>query len=191
MKTALLLVLLCWPILAAAENPDPFLVGQVLAQGRVKDPAYVESVVLAAQSAATQDFPVELLLGLADVESDFESRSVSRLIGSARQTGTWRSSKAPKGSHGNYFCGITQAIAPTWKRCMELRDPAVAMTAGVAELQAWLKRGKSVRIALQGHGCGNAGMTGACASYATRVLRRARLFIIPAPGPRPKRKPSS
>ena len=162
-----------------AQAPDPDLVAKVLAEGRIKDQAYAESVVLAAQAVATSDFPIELLLGLADVESDFAPTATSRLIDGARQTGEWKSNHPPKGATGNFYCGITQAMAPTWKRCLELRDPKVAMLALASELDYWFKRSGSVMGALQGHGCGNVGMQGACRPYAASVFRQARLFRGP------------
>jgi len=134
------------------------------------------AMVAAARAAATPDLPAPLLLGLADIESNFDSTATSRLVGGKRQTGPWRRTTPPPGATGNYFCGVTQAIAPTWKRCLELRDPRVAFAVGAAELTTWLRRGGTVQRALQGHGCGNAGMKGACRGYAARVLRRARYF---------------
>lgn len=156
------------------------LVSAAQANG-AKDRSAAEAVVLAAESVATTDFPIELLLGLVDVESDFDSMATSRLVDGKRQTGSWRSSSAPPRATGNYFCGITQATAPTWKRCLELRNPQVAMTALAGELDEWLRRAGSPFKALQGHGCGNAGMTGACRSYAARVFRQARIFRAPKP----------
>jgi hypothetical protein len=181
MISRICVLLVLWTGSVQAQSPDPSLVAKVLAEGRIKDQVYAESVVLAAQAVATSDFPIELLLGLADVESDFAPTATSRLIDGVRQTGEWKSNHPPKGATGNFFCGITQAIAPTWKRCLELRDPKVAMTALAGELDYWLKRSGSVMGALQGHGCGNVGMQGACRPYAASVMRQARLFRVPRP----------
>jgi hypothetical protein len=55
------------------------------------------------------------------------------------------------------------------------------MTALAGELDYWLKRSGSVMGALQGHGCGNVGMQGACRPYALRVMHHMRLFKAPLP----------
>jgi hypothetical protein len=148
-----------------------------------------DAIVTAAEVHATSAFPVELLLALADVESDFDPTATSRLTGSTwdrdqqrwvggvRVTGRWRTTKRPPRTAGNYFCGVVQATAATWQHCLALRDPAVAMQTTVASLIAWKRRSGGVRRALQGYGCGNAGLKGACKRYARRVLARRRLFM--------------
>ena len=151
-----------------------------MSEGPVKDRAYAEAVVSAAMSVATADVPVELLLAQAWIESRFVPEATSRLIDGKRQTGAWKSTKPPKGATGNYYCGITQSVGPTWKRCLELRDPKVAMEAGIAGMEYWIKRGGTIRRGLQGYGCGNIGMDGACKGYADRVLRRMQVFQKPS-----------
>lgn len=178
-------IVLLWASAAAAQPADPFLVSKVMAEGPVKDQAYAEAVVLAATEVATEDLPVELFLAQAWAESRFIPEATSRLIDGKRQTGVWKSTKAPKGATGNYYCGITQSVAPTWKRCLELRDPKVAMAAGLEGMKYWLKRGKTLKRALQGYGCGNIGMDGACESYARRVMARMRKFQKPATATKP------
>lgn len=175
MKLSFLAIALVFCTLDAQAQPTPAdLTAMVVASGAA--PAAAPYFVAAARAAATPDLPTSLLLGLADIESNFDSTATSRLVGGKRQTGPWRRLTPPPGATGNYFCGVTQAIAPTWKRCLELRDPQVAFAVGAAELTTWLRRGGTVQRALQGHGCGNAGMKGACRNYAARVLRRARYF---------------
>jgi hypothetical protein len=177
------ILLLCAEV--SAQTPDPYLVSKVMAEGPVRDRAYAEAVVAAAEETATPDVPVELLLAQAWIESRFVPEATSRLIDGKRQTGVWKSLKPPKGATGNFYCGITQSVAPTWKRCLELRDPKVAMVAGIAGMEYWLKRGKTLRRALQGYGCGNIGMDGACKSYANRVMSRMRVFQRPATNTKP------
>jgi len=162
-----------------AATVDSRYVDRVLAEGRIGSRDHAEAVVIAAQAHATADFPLELLLGLADTESDFVPWSVSRLINGERVTGSYLSTKRPAGATGNFFCGITQATASTWARCLALRDIDLAYRTTVAELTAWLKRAKTVTRALQGYGCGNKGMSGSCKAYAGKVYRRARLFKLP------------
>ena len=175
------IVLVLWGGLARAQPADPALVSRVMSVGKITDRSRAESLVLAATAASNNDFSVELLLGLSYVESNYESTATSRLIAGKRHTGAWVSVTAPPGAVGNFFCGVTQAIAPTWKRCLELRDPAVAYAAAVSELGQWLQRSGSVQGALQGHGCGNAGMKGACKAYALRVFTYARRLEGPRP----------
>jgi hypothetical protein len=156
-----------------------------MSEGPVRDQAYAEAVVAAAEAVATTDLPAELFLAQAWAESRYVSEATSRLIDGKRQTGAWKSTKPPKGATGNYYCGITQSVAPTWKRCLELRDPNVAMAAGFEGMSHWLKRGKTLKRALQGYGCGNVGMDGACEAYARRVMARMRRFQRPATTTKP------
>lgn len=178
------------------------LVVRVQAQGAASY-ALADRIVTAAETHATETYSVALLLGLADVESDFDPTATSRLFGAtwdaakhrwtggARATGSWRSTKRPMGSVGNYCCGITQATGTTWARCLALRDPDVAMQTLVASLDAWQKQGKTLRRALQGYGCGNAGMKGACKAYASKVLARSELFAQAPSDVPPSTPPSS
>lgn len=170
-RVFLTLILLC-------QTARADLVDKVM-ESSSADRAHAQAVVDAAKAVATPDISVELLLGMADVESDFDPTSVSRLIDGKRQTGPWRSDRAPKNATGNFYCGITQVKASTWKRCLAMRDVNLAMQAAVEELTYWLGRGKTIRKALQGHGCGNKGMKNACVGYAGRVLQRMRWFSGP------------
>jgi len=194
MRTTLLIALaLLFARTAQAQSTAPThadLIARAQAQG-AKTYALADAVVTAAETYATADFPVDLLLGLVDVESDFDPTSTSRLtgatwdptahrwVGGTRTAGIWRSTKRPPGSVGNYCCGVAQATGSTWKQCLALRDPDLAMQTAVASLGAWLKRGKTVQRALQGYGCGNAGMKGSCKAYAKKVFGRSRVFAQP------------
>lgn len=139
------------------------------------------AIVTAVETHATDVFTPALLLALVDVESDFDPTSTSRLVNGVRVTGNWRSTKRPPNAIGPYCCGVSQATGKTWSHCLALRDPDVALATTVASLVVWQRRGKTVRRALQGYGCGNAGLKGACKAYATRVFARMRLFMAPAP----------
>lgn len=166
-------ILACLSGIARAE----VLVDKVLAVGHsVPDRDFAKQVVAAALAVQTPHVPAALLLAMADLESDFDPTSTSRLIDGARQTGPWRSTRAPRGATGNFYCGITQVKAATWKECLRSRDIEVSLSKTVDELTYWLGRGKTLQKALQGYGCGNKGMNGACRKYANRVLRRARWF---------------
>jgi len=167
------------------------LIVRVQKEGRVKGYIQADQVVTAAELAATPDFPIDLLLAMADIESDFDPTSVSRKVGATwdpatrkcigghYDMGTWHSTKAPKGICGNMFCGIMQTTASSWKQCLAMRDVNLAMRTNIQSLQAWFKRGKTVQRALQGYGCGNSGMHGGCKAYAAKVFTRSRLFSMP------------
>lgn len=136
--------------------------------------------VQAATAAATDEVSVELLLGVAYVESHFDVRWVSRIEGKKRVYSKYTSSKPPprwkKGTP--MYCGPLQTRAMTWDACLHQRDLSVAYHAAVAELTAWLNdrrvRGDITR-ALAGYACGNKGVrTGKCNRYPGRVLYQAR-----------------
>jgi hypothetical protein len=166
-------ILACLSALARAD----VLVDRVAASGySVPGRDFAAQVVAVALEVQTPQVPAALLLAMADIESDFDPTSTSRLIDGARKTGPWRSTRAPRGASGNFYCGITQVKASTWKECLRSRDIKVSLSKTVDELTYWLGRAKSMQRALQGYGCGNKGMDGACRKYANRVLRRARWF---------------
>lgn len=126
-----------------------------------------------AIAAERPDVSAELLVAVASVESSFDPQSVSRVgADGKRVAGHWGSKRRP--GSGPYFCGILQTEAHTWKQCLAMQDPAVGYLVGAAELSAWLNDSRThwdVTLALRGYGCGNVGMTGACAAYARKVLR--------------------
>lgn len=129
----------------------------------------------AALAAETEDLPAELLLAIAYVESRFQPDSTSRNVAGGRRIASrWPSRHAGRGFRPNYFCGALQAKARTWARCLELRQVEVGYAAGTAEIMRWLARAKTVRRALAGHGCGNAGLRTGCRRYASRVYAQKR-----------------
>lgn len=136
----------------------------------------------AASAAATAEIPAELLLGIAFVESRFDTTAVSRVEGHVRRTGRWPSRIAPArlDRRASLFCGPLQTYARSWSACLAMRDLRTAYTAAVAELSQWLRdrrvHGNTTR-ALAGHGCGNFGVrTGQCNGYPRRVLDMTRRF---------------
>jgi hypothetical protein len=150
------------------------------------DRAAADRLVSSAMDAAGDDLDPVALLAQQYIESRFDPTAVSRLIGDARQTGAWRSMRAPFGWTGNLYCGIAQTAATTWRACLALRDLRPAMLAQAAELRTWLKRTRGdMPLALAGYGCGNHGVTtGRCNGYPSRIRRlAARLRKIARVGP--------
>jgi hypothetical protein len=146
----------------------------------------------AAATAASDDIPAELLLGIAFVESRFDPTATSRVEGAKRKTGSYPPTAAPAGldRRASLYCGPLQTYAASWQSCIAMRKLDNAYAAGAAELRQWLGdrrvHGSTVR-ALAGHGCGNFGVTtGTCNGYPQRVLDMARRLR-----PAPHREPSS
>ena len=136
--------------------------------------------VEAAEEAATDQVTSELLLGVAFVESRFDTTAVSRVEGATRKTGRYPSTAPPAALNrrASLFCGPLQTYAPSWSACMGMRNLKVAYATAAAELDHWMRdrrvRGNVTR-ALAGHGCGNFGVrTGACNGYPRRVLTMQR-----------------
>lgn len=158
------------------------------------DTQEVYAHVAAAQMAATERVPSELLLGMAFVESRYDPTAVSRVEGRARKTGAYPSTSPPAGLNprASLYCGPLQTFAPSWSACLGLRDLRTGYMAATAEIEHWLAdrrvHGNMAR-ALAGHGCGNYGvLTGNCNGYATRVRameRRFQLDAAPRRDPRP------
>lgn len=114
----------------------------------------------AAVAAARPDIPAEVLVAIAAKESSFNHRLHGRL-------------KTARGV--SRFCGALQAMSGgSARRCAELTDIATGYAAGAAELGAWLDgRCKgNLACALRAHGCGNAGVRGACAKYPRAITAR-------------------
>jgi hypothetical protein len=149
------------------------------------DAQAVNAHVEAAESAATEQIPSELLLGIAFVESRYDATAVSRVERQTRRTGRYPSTTAPAqlNPRASLFCGPLQTYAASWSVCMGMRNLKVAYATGVAEIEHWLRdrrvRG-SITRALAGHGCGNRGaLTGACNGYPNRVLAMERQLRSP------------
>lgn len=140
--------------------------------------------VEAAEVAATDEITVELLLGVAFVESRFDPTAVSRVQAGTRHTGRYASTAVPAqlDPRAGLFCGPLQTYARSWSACLGMRDLRRAYATAVAELTGWLRdrrtQGKITR-ALAGHGCGNYGVTsGNCNGYPGRVLWMEHQFRI-------------
>lgn len=120
-----------------------------------------------------QDGPA-LLLAMAYVESRFDPTATSRVVDGRRITGSWSSRR--QAGEGPWFCGVLQTMAQhSWDKCLEMRDINYGYREGVAELKQWLKMSHgNVFRALNGHGCGIAGLTNNCNGYGARVLTWAR-----------------
>ena len=173
------IVLALWKVMALAVRLHAVVPYIPLAQATAH--------VAAAQAAATPRVSAELLLAIAFVESRYDETATSRVEGAKRKTGRYPSSEAPANlaAHASLYCGPLQTFAASWRDCLAMRELSVAYSAGVAELETWLRdprvRG-SIVLALAGHGCGNHGVTtGKCNDYPSRVLSIARLFAPPPP----------
>ena len=131
----------------------------------------------AAVDAETYQVSAELLLAIAYGESRFDSRATSRVIDGERVTGVYASNKKPAGLGPSLFCGATQAIASTWARCLELRQPAAAYAQTVVENGSWLADKRvhgDLVTALAGYQGGNAAVESRRIYPAKRVLLRAK-----------------
>ena len=131
----------------------------------------------AAVEASDADVQPELLLAIARVESRYDPTATSRMQGTQRITGSYRSSSLARGMTGPFYCGPLQTYAYDWAGCLKQRDLATGYRTGVAELKKWLKHPKvagSPFRALLGHACGNHGLVeGRCRGYPNRVLMYA------------------
>lgn len=146
-------------------------------------PVHAAELAAVALDVATAEVPADLVIAIARVESHFDRYSVSRGTPAGRRTGHWTSRHPGRGWTGPYFCGLVQARAATWRRCLELQDLHTGLAAGVGELQRWHRYAHGdVRRMLAGHGCGMR-MSLRCGShggsrrpYHARVLaQRARI----------------
>ena len=145
--------------------------------------------VEAATAVATADFPVELLLGIAYVESRYDPRALSRRecettdpANCTRKTGIWPKATRPPKAQPSWFCGPMQTggYVP-WSECQKMRtDVTYAYRVGEQHLQAWFDDKRCARLsfddrltcALAGYNGGN----GAVAGYKTSKYARWVLF---------------
>ncbi|MDB4958649.1 MAG: hypothetical protein JWO36_6218 [Myxococcales bacterium] len=141
----------------------------------------------AAIEASTGSVEPELLLAIAFVESRFDPTATSRVEGGKRKTGHYAGTAPPESldTRASLYCGPLQTFASTWTECLRLRQLSSAYSAGVSEIETWLRDRRvhgSVTKALAGHGCGNYGvLTGRCNEYPSRVLRIEHRFAIQPP----------
>lgn len=145
----------------------------------------------AAIEAATDRVPVELLLGVAYVESRYNPEALSRMECSTdlqncvRKTGIWPKTVKPPKARPSWFCGPLQTGGwISWSECQKMRsDVGYAYQVGVRELSAWLDDRRCARLnsaarlrcALTGYNGGNAAVaahrsTGYRSKYARFVL---------------------
>lgn len=124
--------------------------------------------LLAASLASTPALPAEDLLAISWVESRWNTWPVSR----------------PHGARYPACCGPMQTMAQNAEQCAEQGSLLWGYELGRREMEQWLRdrrvRG-NLRLALAGHGCGNAGIAaGTCSNqYERRVLAvRTRLRAL-------------
>ena len=72
------------PLVFALLAPDATQVARVESSGVSHEDARL--IVSAATVFATEDLSVDLLLAISDVESRFDARSTSRMVGERRKT---------------------------------------------------------------------------------------------------------
>lgn len=157
---------------------------QLAAKAELAWPLYLDHTsalehATAARAAATSEISAELLMAVAAVESHFHPDALSRVDTPARvrKTGRWPSRKRGAWMRPPYFCGVLQARAMQWHRCLAFRDLETGYAQGAAELATWLHRTKNLAKALAGHGCGNAGLVTGCKRYAQRVHRQYHKLV--------------
>jgi len=140
--------------------------------------------VVAAQAASDQTgVPVDLLLGMAYVESRYNPLSLSRIECKRkvcrRVTGIWTKSEHPPGARPSWFCGVMQVggYVP-WERCLELRDLKANYLEGAQHLSKWKRTSPCSRrrgdenlvCALQGYGGGWRAIEVNATRYAYHVI---------------------
>jgi len=175
MRTLLVVwfVLLGHPALADTEAAQLAHAAQQLPDNALT-PTTAQRLVEVALLVAGDDLDPAVLLAQAYIESRFDPTATSRKVRGSRRTGSWPSSQPPPFT-GNLYCGIAQTQATTWAACLQLRDPAIAVSAQAFELREWLRRTRGdVALALAGYGCGNAGLKHGCRGYPGRVLAVAK-----------------
>ncbi len=166
---------------------DFLLQTSTLAEGaRAQAPRYLSQVeaqhhATAAKMAESTKVTADLLLAMAFVESRYIPTATSRLEHGVRTTGIPKWSSPPDHVSGPYFCGVTQVMAGlSWKKCLELRNIAIAYRTAVHELEKWLKVCRNdINCALAGYGGGFPAIRAGTSTYPTRVLSRARAIRRP------------
>jgi hypothetical protein len=157
------------------------LIAAIVAMSFKLPPDQARVHVEAAVAAATEyELPVELLLGVAYVESRFDERALSRRecetedpTSCTRKTSVWAGASKPPKAQPSWYCGPLQSggYIP-WAECRRMRDDvAYGYRAGAKELVTWMNDSRCrnldadnrLRCALAGHSAGNAGV----AAYQT------------------------
>jgi hypothetical protein len=165
------------------------LIAAIVAMSFKLPPEQARMHVEAATAAALEyELPVELLLGVAYVESRYDARALSRLEcetnvpeSCVRKTGVWPLATKPPKARPSWYCGPLQSGGyVSWATCQKMRtDVTYGYAAGARELVTWLndsrcrnlKDGQRLRCALAGHNGGNAALAHAAThKYVDWVL---------------------
>lgn len=148
-----------------------------------------EHVEAAQQAAQSTGLDVDLLLGIAAVESDYDGDSLSYRYCKGkeecvRRTGIWRSDSRPPHSRPSWYCGAMQVGGwVPWEECQTLRmDTYLNYQTGAEHLVDWMKdpycrykkTDAKLVCALQGYNGGYAAIKGDVQGYARKVLWEAQ-----------------
>lgn len=187
------------------------LIAAIVAMTFHLSPEQARIHVEAAKAAATEEVPVELLLGIAYVESRFDPRALSRVecetkndpSTCARKTGIWTPSTRPPKAKPSWYCGPMQTggYVP-WAECQHMReDVTYAYQVGAEHLTAWLNDRRChalrssdarLRCALAGYNGGNTAVAAYDKSrYVDWVLATRDRVVKFAAKSRAAAKPSS
>ncbi len=147
-----------------------------------------EHVDAALTVAAETKLPVELLLGVAYVESRYDQRALSRIEcepddpeSCVRKTGAWHKATKPPRAKPSWFCGPLQSGGNVaWAECQRMRsDVLYGYRAGARELHAWLDDKRCARLdAVARLRCALAGYNGGNASVATYKTSRYANWVF-------------
>ena len=166
------------------------LIAALIAMSSQLPPEQARAHVEAATAAAIEhELPVELLLGIAYVESRYDERALSRMecatadrTSCVRKTGIWPHATKPPKARPSWYCGPMQSggYVP-WAECQKMRDDVTyGYQAGTKGLVAWMNDSRCRRLgadaqlhcALAGYNGGNA----ALAAYQTNKYANWVLF---------------
>lgn len=147
---------------------------------------HVQAAYVAAQK---YDLPLELLLGMAYIESRYDPADLSRIEchkgKCVRVTGRWYKTTKPPRARPTYYCGAMQVGGNvSWDRCQELRENLQEnYLEGAQHLVEWMddphcryKKGRAKLLCgLAGYGGGyRAIKNGSKSGYPTNCLAAAK-----------------